>query len=594
MKNPKYLVHPLKNKFNMKHAFLFILLFSFTISVKAQFTDIYQNKKYEIHNLVLKAEIKAAYSPSQLEIVQSRNEEKPEDWAKVEDKIFDIAVNQVKNEISFFKIQSKAIDFRNRIQEWKRINGRDSYSTMQPNFTSIDIDLVSVLNNCAVYAMKFNFVINKNSYYGDDEAVITQYYFANFKKGTVTPFNEQLTQEQQNKLKDLCLNRFKKLYLLQTQKLALDELDNDEKMNLDHNSSFASKIFFSEAIIYPYLAGVIVEFPQYSNSSKLFFNYPVRVFLKGNDVQQLLKDFPIIEPAFSNPLKAPTPNQIEQLNNDENFNLIRFSTAPKELDMLEYLDPKKSIYTLSIDNIYHRDTTQTRQSTKKFFFNKQGLVTAVETRDGNDKLFREERFTYNENAQLIKVEKTSRESNIDFHYYNGKKLNYIEKVYIDNDSRYDEDLNVSINQEHFIYNGNYRYQVKIHLTDEFKPSGYQHFRYLKENKYCTNSYCLLLNENKDVVGVRLERGSPMDILTNENNQAVESFLDYDRHHHQFSYDDQNRILELRSTHDRSNGLNVNYEYSDSPTQPLIIKEEQRSYSNVNYREYIYRLEFYNH
>lgn len=594
MKNQKYLVRPLKNKFNMKHAFLFILLFSFTISVKAQFTDIYQNKQYEIHNLVLKAEIKAAYSPSQLEIVQSRNEEKPADWAKVEDKIFDIAVNQVKNEISFFKIQSKAIDFRNRIQEWKRINGRDSYSTMQPNFTSIDIDLVSVLNNCAIYAMKFNFVINKNSYYGDDEAVITQYYFANFKKGTVTPFNEQLTQAQQNKLKDLCLNRFKKLYLLQTQKLALDELDNDEKMNLDHNSSFASKIFFSEAIIYPYLAGVIVEFPQYSNSSKLFFNYPVRVFLKGNDVQQLIKDFPVFQPAFSNPLKAPTPNQIEQLNNDENFNLIRFSTAPKELDMLEYLDPKKSIYTLSIDNIYHRDTTQTRQSTKKFFFNKQGLVTAVETRDGNDKLFREERFTYNENAQLIKVEKTSRESNIDFHYYNGKKLNYIENVYIDNDSRYDEDLNVSINQEHFIYNGNYRYQVKLNLTDEFNPKGYQHYRYLKSNEFCTNSFCLLVDDNQHVVGVRLERGSPMDILINENNQAVESFLDYDRHHHQFTYDDKNRILKLQSRHDQTSGLNVNYEYTSSLTQPLIIKDEQRSYSNVNYREYIYRLEFYNH
>lgn len=50
--------------------------------------------------------------------------------------------------------------------------------------------------------------------------------------------------------------------------------------------------------------------------------------------------------------------------------------------------------------------------------------------------------------------------------------------------------------------------------------------------------------------MKINTGSPIDILMNENNQPIESFLDNDRHHYSFTYDDKNRIETFTSISDR--------------------------------------------
>jgi len=568
--------------------FVFCLL---TFYGQSQLMDVFQNKQYKTSSYVLSAEIKRPYSPSELEIVQDKNTEKPENWVKLEEKLFDRVVQEVKNEVSFFQIQSKAIQYQNKLEESKRIEGQYTRNSMQPKFKSVDIVLLSVMNNCGIYVVNYNFEIYSKVHYEAQRGSIDQYYFVDYKKGTITPFNDTPTLSQQQVLKKLTLEKFNRLYLLQTQKINPKDIDRIDEMAKSQIKNFESKLFYKEAIVYPYLAGIVVEFPELSNSSQLFFNYPFRIFLKGEDVEELLRVYPQFKSAFNQPLFAPSEQAIKQLNNDDNFDISRFSVAPKELQLLKFLDFERNIRRLSINNFYIQDTVIKKQQTKNFYFNKNQQVERMEIIDGMGSLYNEKKYSYDAKNRLVMIDESNIDGNFTLFHYQKNRLDYKDNLEFVIERHYDPAVNLEWSQKHYVYHQNYRYAFDVNLVGEFDPNRYIETRYLEENKYCSAYACLLLDENQNILGVKKKKKAPIDILMNDKNQPVEVFRDRDRHHYAFSYDEKGRIIEYKATSDHTSESKFTYEYHEDENKPLIIKEYKRSYNHVNEREYVYEVEF---
>lgn len=84
----------------------------------------------------------------------------------------------------------------------------------------------------------------------------------------------------------------------------------------------------------------------------------------------------------------------------------------------------------------------------------------------------------------------------------------------------------------------------------------------------------------EVIAVKINTGSPIDILMNENNQPIESFLDNDRHHYSFTYDDKNRIETFTSISDRKKTAFVEYQFNENKEKPLSIIETKTGHSTT--------------
>ncbi|RYM34841.1 hypothetical protein ERX46_05555 [Brumimicrobium glaciale] len=579
----------------MKRITTILALCLFSIMGQTQILDVFQNKEYSVSSYVLSAEIKKDYSPSKLEIVHDKNKDKNEVWSKIEDQFFSKATATVNDEVSFFQLNSKALKQQSQIEKWNRLQGNDTRFSTNPKFKSIDIELVSVLNNCGIYSINYNFEMNSGGHYGKDEIPIKQFYLADFEKNTIIEINDSPSAKQQDELRKLTLSKFKTLYLLKTQKIDLDNLERIEhaKENKAIGLEIESKIYFSEALVYPYLTGVIVEFPERSNSSELFNNESFRVFLKDEEVQELLKVYPEFKPAFKNDLTPSSKTQIEQLNNDNNFDLSRFQHAPKELQMLDILDFEQKVYTMKITSYQLNDTNRRFMGTKKIFFNKSQQVNLIEYNDEYGKIRSEEIYKYNAKNQLENIGTSDRDKSLKLYHYKNDILDYTENYELDVESSYQgTNVDLEIEQEHIIYSNNYQYTLRLNLVGEFNTRAYTQLRYLEKNQFCTNSYCVLTDENQNIIGVKQKRSGLFDILTNDKNQPVESYIDNDRHQHFFTYDEQGRIIELNSKSDSRNSFLVTYKYHMDKTKALVIKEVRGSYSNETVIEHVYEFGFW--
>lgn len=556
---------------------------------QSQILDVYQNKEYSISSYVLKAEINKDYSPHELEIIHDKNKDKNEIWTKIEDQFFAIAVATVNNEVDFFQLNSKAIKYQNQLEKWNRLHGNHVQYHANPKFTSVDIRLINVLNNCGIYSINYNFEINSGGRYGKEEIPIPKYYIADFGKNTINEFNTDPTVQQQNKLKALTLSKFKILYLLKTQKVDLGSLERieNEKLGLD----IGSKLYFSEALVYPYLNGIIVEFPENSYSSNLFNNESFRVYLKGEELQDLLTVYPVFKSAFKSNLEPPSKAEMNHLNNDENFNLLRFQYAPKELQMLDFLNFDSKVYAMQIVSYQLNDTNKRFMGTKKIYLNKQQDIDKIELFGDNKKIRQEEIYKYNINNDLVSIKTTAREKSLKLFHYKDTVLDYSENFNLEIESNYDGNyVDLNVQQTHLIYSNNYRYSFQLNLVGEFKGRSYKQYRFVEKNQFCTNSFCILTDENQKTIGVKQKRNGLIDVLTNEKNQPLESYLDNDRHQHFFTYDEQGRIKKMISISDSQNSNIVEYELEENKT--LIIREKRISYSNETIIEYVYTFQFW--
>lgn len=578
----------------MKNVIIVFILCFFSGWGQSQIFDVYQNKEYKTSMRVFDTEINKDYVPSDLTLDIDKNKDKNEDWTKIEDQLYSIAKKGVENEVSFFQLRSKAVKYQSQFEEWNRLHGESEMYMTDPKLDEIEIELLSVLNNCGIYTINYIFEVKSRGYSGDREVSVKQYYFADYQENKVISIGNTPTSHQQEILKGITLSKFKRLYLLQTQKLDLNDLEKLRSVSNEKGDGldFAAKLYFSEAIVYPYFAGVMVEFPAFSNSSQIFMSLPFRIYINGEEVEKLLSAYPDLKRAFEKPIHAPSKEEINQLDNDSNFNLSRFIAPPKELDILDILKFDQKVYTMKINNYLIKDTTSQLLRSKKIFFDKNQHILLIEHRGSNDKIDYEEKYKYNDKNQLTSIRKTTSDQNLKLYHYENGILDYTENIDLKNRQDYDsEGMNMDISQQYFVYSNNYRYTMDLHLLGEFEHRQFKPLRYIGKNQFCTSGYCLLTNNQNEIIGVKIRKGELIDVLSNSKNQPLECYRDHDRYQYFFTYNDQDQIQSYASIIDKKDTNNVEYEYHPNESKALIIKDDKPSSSSSSH-EYEYEFEFW--
>lgn len=555
---------------------LFVVCF-FQVSGNAQIIDVFQNKEFEYATYVLEAKSDKEYVPSKFEIYQDKNKEENNNWRNVESQLKTIALQQIENEVAFFQLHTKAVNYLKQLDELKRlVYPYHEDSKINPSFKNLNITLVSVVNNRGVYFIQYNF----------DDVHIKNYYLADYQNNKVIEIDKIPNLRQQERLEKLTLPRLTALYLLQTKKL---EVSNVERIRATQSGEeklpdFSNRIDYSEALIYPHFSGIMIEFPANSKSSGIFENKAFRVLLTGKELIELLDVFPEFKPIFRQPLKHPSKAIIETLSNDANFDLSRFSRAPKELQLLESLplsQTDKKPFSLTISNYQKSDTIKTFLGSKKFLFDKNGNVLRIEVRNDRNDISREEKYSYNENNQLTDIRFLGFGNKLKLQNYDNDLLSYIQTIEIkDYRTTYGKELrDLNIYEQYFAFNTNYRYTLDFNVVGDFDRNRTIQSRYVTDNEYCTYHFCLLTNDKGQVVAVKKNTGSPIDILVNSKSQPIESYLDNNRHHYHFTYDD-NRITSFSSVSDRKNTSFVEYQYHKNIEKPLTITETKIAHSTT--------------
>lgn len=541
----------------------------------AQVVDVYFNKAYDYGSYILKEEIDKAYVPSQMENIQDRIKNDDINTEEIEDKLRDLAIKQIENEVSYFEIQNMAVNYLKNYNQLNRLI--DPYFEevpIHPVFKNLEIKLLSVSSRQGVYCLQYNF----------DKVKVKKYYIADLLTSKVAEIAQQPNKVQQKHLKDLSLATFTAYYLIKTKKLSLRDLDRIRATQLgkEQLDGIAQRINYAEAEVYPYYDGLMVSFPAHSESSEIFENQAFRTLVRGEDLQQLLTVYPSFKTVFNNTLKRPSKAIREKLDDDQNFSLTKFERAPKELDLLETITlsaKDKSLFSLSITNYQKSDTIKRFLGSKKIFFNKNKDVERIEYRDDRHNIVREEKYEFDDKMQITSFRTQGHGNKLQLYHYQNQQLQYIEKFELnDYQTAWGRGMvDLSIWQEHYVYNGKHRYNIHFNVVGDLDPNRRYVERYLKDQNYCTNNFCLLIDDEGNVMGVKQKSGAPMDILFNANHQPMETYVDNDRYIYRFTYDDQARIKTYTSDMHGEQQLLIIYDYLDSLEKPLRICET--SFSN---------------
>ena len=556
----------------MKQIFSLILSVVFCgFPVFAQITDVFQNKDIRISTFVLEENIQKSSNAMKLEILQDKNRDKHKDWQNIENQLYDKLVDDIQDELTFYQIHQRALAYLKNFNQWHALQEFYSGNSIQNlNLKSARISLVSVLNGNGIYSIEFDF----------DQVSVKDYYSANFENGTVFKINNLKSSEQQEVLRNLTLNEFTSLYLLQTRKLDLENIsrirgtmDGTENM-----PDFNETLDYAEAQIYPFFNGLMIEFPAYSKSSFIFENKSFRVLLKNEELNEVLNFFPELKNIYPENSFSISKENVQKFDHDKNFDVLRFKNPPKELDLLNTFnidETQNKIFSLHIRNYYlSGDSTKILSGSKKFFFDKNKNVIRIEERNDREDIAREIKYSYNSENQILDKKLIGYGNRLKLYFYDNHILSHIELIEIkDYKSATGKSyIDLTISQRHYIYQDNHRYVLEFNKIDEINRSFNIQKRKIEKGNFCTDSLCFLTGENNQINAVQIFSGSPISILLNENHQTIESYFENDRYQYIFKYNEDDKIQKLTEFTDGKLTYQTVYSYSENIHKPVIIQE----------------------
>ena len=557
----------LRNKLSNR---LLIISFLLSFSMRAQFYDIYQNQSYEISNRVLKHLSDKEHHPGEIEILQHKNQDENSQWKKIEEDLYRLAIQKIDSEFEYFKILNRLKTRSENAGELLRLRNREEPG--KAKLDRITIELISLSNGFGVYSINFQYELptQRNDFLA---LPISNYFLADYKSGKLTEIGGNPDSKQQIELKKLSSAELKKLYLLQTKKLFPNEVERIQNLIFDpkDDSDFLTKIDFSEAIVFPYFNGLRIEFPKYSNSSKMFDGKSFRIVLNEMETKELLKVYPEFKKVFAKELKIPSQENIEKLNNDNNFDLSKFSSAPKELELLGILNPNSELKMMKIETYRNQSSSNELMNTKYFYFNDFKKLDSIIIKNEREETLFSEAYFYDKNNELTAIYNPKDETKLRLFSNKGSNGNKEKiKMYEYRDALSNQYLELSVIREITVFNDLYRYSQEIELVGEPKYENKTYVRFLDNHSYCTEYLCVLYDEKGRLIGVKTNKYQTIDVLVNENNQPLEAYFDNDRDKCFFIYDEKGRIEKFQPI--SSNRSSVVYEYHEDSNHPLTIFE----------------------
>lgn len=553
----------------------FVLFCLSCLSVQAQIVDVFENRLYDVTGQSFKLDPTIDYlKESQISIRLPDIEETARE--KIAQQIESLIRQELEEELNFFKlhqaVQSKLKIFKETAYD-SRNQSPSNYSI--PEFDRVDTRLISVVHSYAVLKIDFKFETdNLNDYRSTKRIQISQYYLVDLKTNQVKEIPQKHSDAQQETLKELTLSEIRKLYLLKTEKYQLDELQKIRELSSEEvtDQNFIDQIDYSEALIYPYATGIIMEFPNYSKTSKIFSGEDFRVFIHDEQLKSFTASFPMFQPLFSKKTPPTNPKTLENLK-PENFDLSFLQQGPEQEKALELLDLNRKIYKLDIKTYQKVADSFSLYQTETYKFNPQNKIETIETRNRERQLFQEKRFYYDKDGILSEEISLNndRKYPVLYHYHNNQ-LKYAEYYQTDPySSHYNigEPNRIEAWQQHYFVNENFYYNFKIVSFGEM-PTPYIYTHWQEEDKICNLNYCILHNEDGQVIGITHKKSDATEVFNNEKGQVKESYNN--RNHYFFEYDNQDRLYQIHSYDTNKFTNTTTYHYS--PTEQTILSIEK--------------------
>lgn len=564
----------------MKRAFLYLFFFSVLDHLYAQIPDVFTNTIYPISTRVIEKESNQDYIKSKIEIHQDYLKHK--NFSEhIYERIQEVAVQSIEDKMSFQSVFNEVTQKINVCNEINSENG-DHRELGNPHFERLEIELVSVVNNQAVFAFTYCFDVLSGRYSRTEQILtIKRYYRVDLIAGTIHKMDMNVLSNQ-NPIPEIICKKLNKLYLVSTQKIGLDEIDRIT--GKVPSGSFLFRIDLKEAKLIPYMSGAVLEFEEYTNSSRIYGGNSFRVFLNYAELSDLSNLIPDYKLYFRN-----IPNVLHSENSlfdDFNYKIRQLKAGPEKLDFFRTpLNP--AVFQLEIEN-YQIGNGQ-KQTTELFQFNEQGKLVLVEVKNHKNMIVSEEKYIYFPNGNLKSHMKTGGDKTLVLYHYINEKLASAEEIIQDENS--DEWGGMTLSERHYFTNNNYNYDFTIDYFGESNKNRMT-FKYISGNEICNGNFCLVLDAGQNVTGVKTMRNSSSsgEVLLNKYGKVLESYFDSDRYQYYFTYDELNRITTLKQYESQNLKNESYYEYEGNGEIPSVIRKIG-SYSKT---EHHYKVVYYTH
>lgn len=595
----------------MKNLILLIAFLFGSLLVKSDVIDVYQNKFYDISNRVLKDEIDKIFLSSKFEFLQHQNNEADSNWKFIEAKLRTIVKDKLNSDFEYFKIQTQAQNLAEQSNKYFRARGRQNELVFASNIelNRIEITLESVVNGFGTYSINYIFQQAGKNYYSDATFNVNHYYLSDFNKRTITEISKTLSSQKIEFLKRRLLPKCNQIYKMNASKLNSSEIENIYQ--LDKDTSYSNKFDFSEVKVYPFFSGIVVVFPKLSQTSLAFHLEEFKLLIREYELNDFLIYFPEYKHVF--PKNSPTQNNkfTVKLNEDKFYSRSFIAVPPSGIELIK---SDKKIKTLTMNNFrLNKDGSQTFNTLIKQSFDlSQQLTHSIQVNYNKDTS--EQYFTYNSDNQLTFVKNVLNEGQSQVFTYNSKAFRKIENYtfykensssnffeYVDSDwydsDEYDEEevcieneeqspnkvnssfIRIVKNENHFFYNMNYRYEY-LHEFSGYENSNIR-YRKVEGNQYCYGGYCLLTDDNQQIIAAQQSNYSLIDFTVNQKGQTLESYLDNGSRVNRFFYGENDKITSFESLNNDKITKVMKFEYFENETNYLIISEYIYDYSNIN-------------
>ena len=487
--------------------------------------------------------------------------------------------------------ESKALklyqEYKEKLEVYNEMNNsknsgysRNACSVNRFQLTRINSQVLSMIGGKIYINVRFLF---GNGYSRNYEGInITHYYVADLKTGKIERYKNTLTKKECNLVQKKIAKRLNETYSMVDMEDKYSALKVRENMMEDYyvdedaeelsdsakkaleNEDVSLRVQLNEADIYWFGWGLIIDFQEYTKSSKIYYGDAFHLFLPWNEAKEIFSG--IAEFSFLNELSQPK-SKLRGFNlNQMNTEVLYLEKPPTVEDILKIKPIVNFPKGLTIQSQRIAENGYISSLNKvSYQFNNEGLVLS-KNQYQDSIIIQTETFEYDLKGNLIRKiikNRGGRENSKTFVYdAQNNLIKTIRKESFD----FDNTL--------YFYNGIYIYSMPLDAIAIF-DSEVHSIRKMSYGKqeYRSGDLIYLLNVQGDVIGkyASINNNYQTQIGRDSLGRIVESHSGNDRNNYYWNYDSLNRITSFQNYNNQNTGTEYQYYYQDKSLLP--IKEE---------------------
>lgn len=472
--------------------------------------------------------------------------------------------------------------------------GDDDGQIYLPQLTDIECDVVSLLNGILTFRLEFQFESDEEQ----EEMSISYYFTANRANGKITPFVNQLNDNELRIIQNRLSLRINEEYKFVTSKISQEDLellkryedsyddDDDDEYGDDDIANkkedcwdICTKIDFSEAQFYWYAWGVVVEFQKFTKSSKIFYGNYYSYFLPYEEAVKVFSGLTGFD--FLGQIR-PSSTRIKNLNPNEFMRLLNDSRQkPNPENILANSPLSKSYKQLKINRFQVMTNGEKRFMGKSVMeFNQDGKLLKKVNYQEDNRVYNTYIYTYNIVGNL------SGESEVGYDSEkNSVVYEYDSRNNLSEEKRFGND---EMSETYYYYTGNSCYQMNVNVFQEIDNEQINKYT-MDDNAFCANDICFMLDDERRVIGIKSSKYTMYNgqIGYNERGQVVEYHTDNERYHYFWDYDGAGKLVKWYGMDGNTISQEVLLDYKNGGNLPSSSTNNQFSYGSKTeiYEEY---------